>query len=45
MLSYGSGLGLLVGREGKGGWREIEKKKKPTHLTGLLSGVSWQGSD
>lgn len=21
-------MGLLVGREGKGGWREIEKKKK-----------------
>jgi hypothetical protein len=27
MLSYGSGLGLLVGREGGGDWREIEGKK------------------
>lgn len=41
MLSYGSGLGLLVGREGEGAG-EIEREKN--HLTGLFL-ESRQGSD
>lgn len=37
MLSYGSGLGLLVGREGGGDWREIEGKKKSPYWAAFRS--------